>query len=150
MGCGCLSVLGMHASGSNVLMYHAYIINIYSCASIIVWGCTLICMCMVTLLFMRFCVLICVYMYSCMYLFNCIFIDCLYYWSLLTMYCCFLWICSANFGIKQLELELELEHIVLVQFARNIPISAQKRLNIRKFCRSFMIILPQAAIMTGF
>ena len=107
VGCRCLSVLGMPASGSKVLMYHVYIINIYSCSSIIVWGRTLICMCMVTLLSMRFCVFICVYMYSCMYLLNCIFIDCLYYWSLLTMYYCFLWICSENFGIKQLELELE-------------------------------------------
>ena len=46
-------------------------------------------------------------MYSCMYLLNCIFIDCLYYWSLLTMYYGFLRICSAIFGIKQLELKLE-------------------------------------------
>ena len=108
VGCGCLSVLGMPASGSKVLLYHVYIIDIYSYTSIIVLGCTLVCMCMVTLLYMRCCVLIYVYMYSCMYLLNCIFIDCLYYWSLLTMYYCFLWICSANFGIKQLELEHEL------------------------------------------
>ena len=108
VGCSCLSVLGMPASGDKVLVYHVYI-NIYSCISIIVWECTLMCMRMVTLLSMRFCVFICVYMYSFMYLLNCIFIDCLYYWSLLTIYYCFLWICSANFGIKQLELELELE-----------------------------------------
>ena len=81
-------------------------IYIYIQYIIIVWECTLMCMCMVTLLSMRFYVFICVYMYSCMYLLNCIFIDCLYYWSLLTMYYCFLWICSANFGIKQLELHL--------------------------------------------
>ena len=48
--------------------------------SIVVWECSLMCMCMVTLLSMRFCVFICVY--SCMYLLNCILIDCLYYWSL--------------------------------------------------------------------
>ena len=108
VGCGCLSVLGILAFGSKVLMYHVYIINIYSCTSIIVWECILICMCMVTLLSMWFCVFICVYMYSCMCLLNCIFIDCLYYWSLLTMHYCFLWICSADFGIKQLELQLEM------------------------------------------
>ena len=63
---------------------------------------------MVTLLSMRFCAFICVYMYSCMYLLNCIFIDCLYYWSLLTMYYCVLWICSAHFGINNLNLDLNL------------------------------------------
>ena len=95
-----VSVLGMPATGDKVLIYHAYIIIIYSCTSINVRECTWMCMCMVTLMFTGFCVFISVYMYSCMYLLNCIVIDCLYYmyWSLLTTYHSCLWIYSANFN----------------------------------------------------
>ena len=56
------------------------------------------------ILCIHLCIIYC--MFSCIYLLNCIFIDCLSCWSLLTMYYYFLWICSANFGIKQMELEL--------------------------------------------
>ena len=75
VACPCSGCLHLVAKSSHIM--YIYIINIYSCTSIIVWECILMCMCMVTSLSMRFCVFICVYMY--------VFTQLYFYWLLVLL-----------------------------------------------------------------